>query len=94
MQLVEPMGGCRVVLVGERTILFGQPPEVIKALSRHGIHRLDALVLPDTRERGNVLLNNLEFPLYHFLFISNGLVEGRKLQLLGMRAQVEQAPTG
>lgn len=44
----------------------------------------------DSRERGDVLLNNLEFPLYHFLFISNGLQEGRKLRLVGRRSQIEQ----
>lgn len=78
-------------MVDDRAVLFGQPPEVIKGLARHGIHRLDTLVLRDSRERGEVLLGNLEFPLYHFLFISNGLQEGRKLRLVGRAAQIEQA---
>lgn len=90
MQLIEPMGGCKVVLADGRTLLFGQPPEVIKSLAAHDIHRLDVLVLPDTRERDGVLLNNLEFPLYHFLFIANGLREGRRLGLIGDRCQVQQ----
>jgi CRP-like cAMP-binding protein len=90
MQLIEPMGGCQVVVADERVILFGQPPEVIKALARNAINRLDVLVLLDTRERSGVLLNNLEFPLYQFLFISNGLQEGRRLQLIGHQTLVSQ----
>ncbi|MEM7407046.1 MAG: cyclic nucleotide-binding domain-containing protein [Pseudomonadota bacterium] len=91
MQVVYPMSGCQVVVSGERTLLFGQPPEVIKSLARHNIHRLDTLVLRDSRASGDVLLNNIEFPLYHFLFISNGLQERRKLRLVGYRAEIEQA---
>ncbi len=77
-------------MIADRAVLFGQPPEVITRPVRHGIHRLDTLVLRDSRERGDVLLSNLEFPLYHFLFISNGLQEGRKLRLVGRRSQIEQ----
>jgi hypothetical protein len=88
MKVVKPMGGCRAVLTDERTVLFGQPPEVIKPLGSVGVSRIDGLVLTDSRERGGVLLNNLEFPLYHFLFISNGLAEGRKLGLAGTREQL------
>jgi len=91
MQLVYPMGGCQVVMIDKRAVLFGQPPEVIKSLVRNGIFQLDTLVLRDSRECSDVLLNNLEFPLYHFLFISKGLQEGRRLRLVGYRAQVEQA---
>ena len=91
MQRVYPMGGCQVVMIDDRAVLFGQPPEVIKSLVRNGIQQLDTLVLRDSRECGDVLLNNLEFPLYHFLFISNGLQEGRKLRLVGFRTQIEQA---
>jgi hypothetical protein len=73
MQIVYPMGGCQVVIVDDRIILFGRPPEVFKGLVRQDIHWLDTLVLRDSRESGGVLLGNLEFPLYHFLFIFNGL---------------------
>lgn len=90
MEVLEPMGGCRVVVADGKVVVVGQPPEVIKSLARAGLRRIDILVLTDSREAGGVLLNNLEFPLYHFLFISNGLAEGRKLGLVGSRVQVDE----
>ena len=72
-------------------VLFGQPPEVLKGILREGISRFDTLVLTDIREKDNALLNNLEFPLYFFLFFSKGLAENRKLNLVGDADSISHA---
>lgn len=79
----SPMGGSCVVSDESHTVLFGQPPELLKGLLKNDIRQFDTLVLLDTIERDGSLLNNLEFPLYFFLFFSNGLAEHKKLNLVG-----------
>ena len=87
----QPATGSRLVTCAVETILFGQPPDIVKGLLSRGITRFDTLVLPDTRERDGSLLNHLEFPLYSFLFVSRGLSEGRKLNLVGDPDAISQA---
>ncbi len=82
-EILIPATGSRIVRDGSEVVLFGQPPDIVKGLLRAGINRFDTLVLPDSREKAGVLLNNLEFPLYSFLFFSNGLAERRQLNLIG-----------
>ena len=86
-----PATGSRFVSNGEQGILFGQPPEVLKGLLINGIESFDTLVLLDTKEKDGSLTNNLEFPFYFFLFVSNGLSEGRKLNLVGDEESISQA---
>lgn len=86
----QPMKGCQVVSCKERLTLFGQPPEVLKALMQANLGTLDALVLPDIRERSGSLLNNVEFLLYYFLFFEKGLQEGRRLKLVGDQQHIDQ----
>ena len=81
-KIIIPATGSRIVTDDAEVILFGQPPEVLKGLLREGIERFDTLVLTDIREKSSSLLNNLEFPLYFFLFYSKGLEEKRKLNHL------------
>ena len=45
-------------------------------------------MLIDTRERDGSLLNNLEFPLYYFLFIGKGTQSGTRLNLVGDAAEI------
>ena len=82
-RIITPATGSRIVTDDSEVILFGQPPEVLKGLLREGVTRFDTLVLTDIREKSNSLLNNLEFPLYFFLFFAKGLAEKRKLNLVG-----------
>jgi hypothetical protein len=72
LEIIKPADGSRIVSDGTHSVLFGQPPEVLKGLLLKKIHSFDTLVLIDTRERDGSLLNNLEFPLYYFLFFGNG----------------------
>ena len=90
-QVLTPAAGSRIVTGDAEVILFGQPPEVLKGLLREGISRFDTLVLTDTREKSSSLLNNLEFPLYFFLFVAKGLAEKRKLNLVGDAESISQA---
>ena len=90
-QIFIPASGCRIVTDESETALFGQPPEVLKGLLREKITNFDTLVLTDVREKNGSLLNNLEFPLYFFLFIARGLAENRKLNLIGDPETISQA---
>ena len=76
--LIQPSSGSRLYEDDAGSILFGQPPEVLKGLLLHGISNFDTLVLPDVKEKDGSLINSLEFPLYFLLFVSNGLKDGRK----------------
>lgn len=86
-----PAQGSRLVTVDEQVMLFGQPPEVLKGLLQSGVSGFDTLVLMDSREIDGSLTNNLEFPIYFFLFVMNGLNEGRKLNLVGEAADISHA---
>ncbi len=90
-QIIIPATGSRIVTDDSEVILFGQPPEVLKGLLREGVTRFDTLVLTDTREKSSSLLNNLEFPLYFFLFFARGLAEKRKLNLVGDAESISHA---
>lgn len=90
-QILTPAPGSRIVTSSNGVILFGQPPEVLKGLLREGICSFDTLVLTDTREKNGSLLNNLEFPFYFFLFVAKGLVENRKINLVGDSNSISQA---
>ncbi|MCB1691477.1 MAG: cyclic nucleotide-binding domain-containing protein [Pseudomonadales bacterium] len=90
-EVISLATGSRIVRDDEHIVLFGQPPEVLKGLLQNGIERFDTLVLTDVRERDGSLLNNLEFPFYFFLFVGNGLAEGRRLNLVGTRRDISQA---
>ncbi|HTQ99824.1 MAG TPA: cyclic nucleotide-binding domain-containing protein, partial [Candidatus Acidoferrum sp.] len=83
MEIIKPADGSRVVKDPAHTVLFGQPPEVLKGLLLKQIHHIDTLVLLDTRESDGSLLNNLEFPLYYFLFVGKGNRPGARLNLVG-----------
>jgi len=90
-KILTPAPGSRIVTDDSEVILFGQPPEVLKGLLREGISSFDTLVLPDIREKNGSLLNNLEFPIYFFLFYSRGLAEKRKINLVGDSRSISQA---
>lgn len=89
-QMMTPVQGCRIVSNKSHTLLVGQPPEVLKGVMRLGIKEFDTLVLLDTREKNGSLLNNLEFPLYFFLFFSSGLAQNKRLNLVGDALLLEQ----
>ncbi len=89
--LITPAMGSRLYVDDDGTILLGQPPEVLKGLLLHGISNFDTLVLPDVKEKNGSLTNSLEFPLYFFLFVSNGLADSRRLNLVGEEDDISHA---
>ena len=52
LEIIKPADGSRVVRDIGHTVLFGQPPEVLKGLLLKQVHNIDTLVLIDTREQG------------------------------------------
>ena len=48
------------------------------------------MVLIDSKGKDGSLLNNLEFPLYFFLFMSNGLAEGKRINLVGCSEDISR----
>jgi len=89
--LIKPAMGSRLYEDDDGTILLGQPPEVLKGLLLHGISNFDTLVLPDVKEKNGSLTNSMEFPLYFPLFVSNGLADGRRLNLVGEEDDISHA---
>ena len=89
--VIKPVSGARVVVGDHDVALFGQPPEVLKALLQHKTPAFNTIVLTDTREKGGSLMSNLEFPIYFFLFFANGYAEGRKMNLVGDEESISQA---
>lgn len=83
LEVSKPADGSRVVQYGDDSLLIGQPPEVLKGLLLNAIPTFNTLVLADSKEKDGSLLNNIEFPLYFFLFMSSGLAQGKKLNLVG-----------
>lgn len=81
--VARPASGARVVSAGSDIVLFGQPPEVLKGLLLNDITGFSGLVLADVREKDGSLTNNLEFPLYFFLFVSGAFSRGERLALIG-----------
>lgn len=79
----RPATGARVVTAGDDVILFGQPPEVLKGLLLTRTSPFTAMVLSDVRERDGTLTNNLEFPIYFFLFVTGAFFRGERLTLVG-----------
>ncbi len=84
----RPASGARVVTGNTDVILFGQPPEVLKALLLNGVSSFNTLVITDVREKGGSLTNNLEFPLYYFLFFSQEYANGEKIKLVGEKVDI------
>lgn len=82
-QIFSPADGSRLVRDDSDVILFGQPPEVLKGLLLNEVTEFNTLVLTDVKEKDGSLLNNLEFPLYFFLFVANGLAKGERITLIG-----------
>lgn len=90
LKVSKPADGSRVLQYGEESLLIGQPPEVLKGLLLHKVPTFNTMVLTDSKEKDGSLLNNLEFPLYYFLFMSNGLSDGKKINLVGCAEDISR----
>lgn len=86
--VIRPAAGARLVSGDQDVVLFGQPPEVLKGLLLNEVSSFNGLVLTDTREIGGSLTNNLEFPLYFYLFLTDAYTRGRRLALVGTERDI------
>tara|TARA_B110000305_G_scaffold202497_1_gene230891 strand:+ start:10843 stop:13104 length:2262 start_codon:yes stop_codon:yes gene_type:complete len=91
IDITKPASGSRLVQAAGRSLLVGQPPEVLKGLKLSGQEHFDGVVLIDTRERDGSLMNHVEFLLYHFLFNLGAYASGEKLLLIGDDQAIKQA---
>ncbi len=89
--VTRPTTGARLVAGKTDVILFGQPPEVLKALLLSDAPAFNTLVLTDIREKSGSLTNNLEFPLYYYLFFTGAYAKGERLKLVGEAAAISHA---
>ncbi len=89
MSLLQLAPGVAVLKEGDKTILFGCPPEVIKLLMLHNAGSPQVIVLPDTPYRFDVLQNCTEFPLYYFLFVEGNFMKGKKLTIVGSASHLK-----
>ncbi|MDT8447076.1 MAG: hypothetical protein RRB13_09335 [bacterium] len=71
-------------------LLVGCPPEVLKTLLAGHLPMPNTVVLPGTLTRGASSQACLEFPFYHFLFIQQGLAQGKKFRVLGSASVLEK----
>lgn len=88
MRVHEIMTGA-VLVEAEKTVLFGCPPEIIKAIMKRSLPFPEAVVLPDIPYRYGVVQNATEFVLYYFLFMANNYNSGKKLVIAGRREDVD-----
>lgn len=89
--VIQPASGSRVVTGASDVVLFGQPPEVLKALLLNNVSSFNAIVLTDIREKGGSLTNNLEFPLYFYLFLTDAFAKGQRMFLVGEEVDISHA---
>jgi CRP-like cAMP-binding protein len=86
-----PGKASRVVQDDQTVVLLGQPPEVLKSLLKNNVKSFDAMLITDVKEKNGSLLNNLEFPFYFFVFVAQGLAQGKKIKLVGEEMDISQA---
>jgi CRP-like cAMP-binding protein len=82
--------GCFLVQVEAETIIFGSPPEIIKVLLNRHQPLPTTVVLPANFFWLEAVQAEIEFPLYHFLFLRGGFQRGEKLKVIGTADQIER----
>ncbi len=89
INIMDVMPACKIVSCGDENILFGSPPEVVKAISSQKLPIPTSVLIPDSLLIGYNLQNCTEFPLYHFLFFTGALKNKSKLKFLGHKKNIE-----
>lgn len=81
MQEHKLLDGARLYCSPYFSILIGCPPEILKVIFQKKLPMPDTIVLPDELHKFHSSQSNLEFPFYHFLFVQQGLAQGRKMKV-------------
>jgi CRP-like cAMP-binding protein/glyoxylase-like metal-dependent hydrolase (beta-lactamase superfamily II) len=86
----EIMTGCFLVEIEDETIIFGSPPEIIKVLMNRRKPMPTTVVLPANFFWLEEVQAELEFPLFHFLFVRGKFFQGEKLKVIGTAGQIDR----
>lgn len=90
MNVIQVVPGCHTLNFPQGNALFGCPPEILKHLIQRNLPLPDVIVLPDTFHRFGISQVAVEFPLYHFLFVQQGLAKGRRMKIVGTPSQCDR----
>ncbi len=90
MQVHHLQEGAFLVESEQGSVLLGCPPEMIKLIQQKKLTVPDTIVLSDRLYAGNSSQTAIEFFLYHFMFIQQGLAEGRKLRIFVSERQIKK----
>lgn len=90
LSIEEIMTGCFLVEIEDEAIIFGSPPEIIKVLMDLQKPLPTAVVLPANFFWLEEVQAELEFPLFHSLFLRGGFSQGEKLKVIGTTDQIER----
>ena len=90
IEVLTPLSGCCIAQTGAGEIQFGAPSDIIKLLQKKNIVIPSIIVLPDEFFSYGTTQASIEFPLYSFLFIKQGLFKNEKFTLIGTTEQLKR----
>lgn len=91
MNASQVFPGSFYVEIGEKSLLVGCPPEIVKVLIQRQLRTPDVILLPDIGVAQGESQVAVEFPLYHHLFFNPDEKSPAPLILIGSRARVQAA---
>jgi CRP-like cAMP-binding protein len=91
MKVIQVFPGSFYISVGDKSLLAGCPPEIVKVLIKNNPKAPDAILLPDIAVSQGESQVAVEFPLYHHLFFGKNVESGEPLLLVGNRRRVDAA---
>jgi CRP-like cAMP-binding protein len=86
----EVMRGSFLVEIEDETILFGSPPEIIKVLMNSRKPMPTTVVLPAYFFWLEEIQAELEFQLFHFLFVRGKFFQKERLKVIGTADQIDR----
>lgn len=95
MKIEYLTSGCALVYSGKEGILIGAVSEAIKYLQHRRLSEIRIRGIWLTRSSHTDGISNwaIEFPLYQYLFVHDGLRSGKRLRIYGDTGQLERART-
>lgn len=91
MKVTSIFPGSFYVASGDKAVLAGCPPEIVKVLLQKGLPSPTAILLPDQPVAQGESQVAVEFPLYHHLFFGGQKKSGGPLVLLGNHRRLQAA---
>ena len=91
MKVEQVFPGSFYVSVGDKSLLAGCPPEIVKVLLKNNLKAPDVILLPDIAVAQGESQVAVEFPLYHHLFFGENAKSRNPLLLIGNRRRTDAA---